>query len=179
MLYSGGVHQLGASTAASTPQTVTSDSAVNTAEITKKLDSISEQVRWFLILFVCCCCAFHSLFNKQVSIAIEHELDVSEELTCIQHLILALGHLLKSIMSRERLKPPTVQSLVIDSTTDLFIGLFMYILLSSLNYFLYKSTLDIIEYILLQLQDSSVVGCLPEDQEVCGSSLYHGILLWR
>ena len=28
-------------------------------------------------------------------------------------------------------------------------------------------------------QDSSVVECLLNDSEVCGSSLYHGILLWR
>ena len=29
------------------------------------------------------------------------------------------------------------------------------------------------------LQDSSLVECLPKDLEVCGSSLCHGILLWR
>ena len=28
-------------------------------------------------------------------------------------------------------------------------------------------------------QNSSVVECLPKDKEVCGSSLWHGILLWR
>ena len=28
-------------------------------------------------------------------------------------------------------------------------------------------------------QGSSVVECLPKDWEVCGSSLCHGILLWR
>ena len=32
---------------------------------------------------------------------------------------------------------------------------------------------------ILVWQNSSVVECLPKDYEVCGSSLCHGILLWR
>ena len=28
------------------------------------------------------------------------------------------------------------------------------------------------------MQDSSVVECLSQDQKICGSSLYHSILLW-